>query len=98
MYSDEYIESLLCEAESLRPRIEELRSIIFCSDSKATVPELKEFCTLADRYSEVTKIIDEYKSYLKSKIKEQDALISQKEAELRIKESIIAAHENRLKK
>ncbi len=98
MYSDEYIESLLLEAESIRPRIEELRSIIFCPDSNATVPELKEFCALADRYSEVTKIIDEYKAFLKSKIKEQDALISQKEAELRIKESIVAAYANRMKK
>ncbi len=39
MYSDEYIESLLLEAESMRPRIEELRGIIFCPDSKATAPD-----------------------------------------------------------
>ena len=98
MYSDEYIESLLCEAESMRPRIEELRSIIFCPDSKATVPELKEFCTLADRYSEITKIIEEYKTFLKLTIKKQEELLAQKEAKIRKMESLVLDHETRLKK
>ncbi len=98
MYSDEYIESLKQEAESMRPRIEELRQIIFCPDSKATVSDLKEFCALNERIGEITDIFSAHSENLSLREAELREKISLKDAEIRIQESLIDAMEKYLKK
>ncbi len=82
----------------MRPRIEELRQIIFCPNSKATVSELKEFCLLNDRVEEITEIFSEYKECLLLQEAELRKELSKKDAKIRSQEMQIEALENYLKR
>ncbi len=98
MYSDEYMNSLLSEMRSYRPRIEELEKIICCPDSNATVSEQKEYMSLVDRAVEIGEIIKKQNEFLRSEISNREKELAKKDAEIRIQEALMDAIEKSMEK